>query len=180
MCSSDLVIIFFLALFSMVINWKDPFVRYLTILSIIALLISFGRTFPFVYDLMFNYFPAFDKFRVPSMILVLVQLSFPILAGLGIAKIISAKKEKDKRIELYIRNIFFVLGGFFLLTLLLGSPIKEWFTSRVNEYVSTIRISQPQKANMFNALSDYMANIDRKSTRLNSSHIPLSRMPSSA
>ncbi len=160
------VIIFFLALFSMVINWKDPFVRYLTILSIIALLISFGRTFPFVYDLMFNYFPAFDKFRVPSMILVLVQLSFPILAGLGIAKIISAKKEKDKRIELYIRNIFFVLGGFFLLTLLLGSPIKEWFTSRVNEYVSTIRISQPQKANMFNALSDYMANMFLTDARL--------------
>ena len=86
------VIVFFLAIFSMVINWKDPFVRYLTILAGIATLISFGRTFPIGYDLMFHYFPFFDKFRVPSMILVLVQLSLPILAGLGIAKIISLKK----------------------------------------------------------------------------------------
>ena len=93
------VIIFFLAIFSMIINWKDPFVRYLTILSIIALLISFGRTFPFLYDLMFNYFPFFDKFRVPSMILVLIHLSFPILAGLGIAKVISLKNESDKKTE---------------------------------------------------------------------------------
>ncbi len=85
------VIIFFLAVFSMIVNWKNPLVRFFTILSVIALLISFGRTFPPVYDLMFNYFPFFDKFRVPSMILVLVQLSFPILAGLGLIKIISLK-----------------------------------------------------------------------------------------
>ncbi len=74
------VIVFFLAILSMVVNWKDPFVRYLTILAAIATLISFGRTFPLFYDLMFHYFPFFDKFRVPSMILVLVQLSFPILS----------------------------------------------------------------------------------------------------
>ncbi len=53
------VIIFFLAVFSMIVNWKNPLVRFFTILSVIALLISFGRTFPPVYDLMFNYFPFF-------------------------------------------------------------------------------------------------------------------------
>ncbi len=91
------VIIFFLAVFSMIVNWKDPFVRFLTILSGIALLISFGNTFPVLYNLMFNYFPFFDKFRVPSMILVLVQLSFPLLAGLGVIKIISLKNEKNPK-----------------------------------------------------------------------------------
>src|SRR4030042_5175311 len=125
------VIIFFLALFSMIVNWKNPLVRFFTILSAIALLISFGRTFPLIYDLMFNYFPFFDKFRVPSMILVLVQLSFPILAGLGLVKLISLKENPDEKIGKIIRNTFYVLGGIFVLTLLLGSPIKEWFISRV-------------------------------------------------
>ncbi|MCW8812036.1 MAG: hypothetical protein OQK65_00780, partial [Chlorobium sp.] len=83
------VIIFFMALFAMFADWKNPLVRFFAILSLIALLISFGRTFSVVYDLMFNYFPFFDKFRVPSMILVLVQVSFPILAGLGLVKILS-------------------------------------------------------------------------------------------
>ncbi len=144
-------VIFFLALFSIVINWKNPFVRYLTILSLIALLISFGRTFPVLYDLMFNYFPAFDKFRVPSMILVLVQLSFPILAGLGIAQIISLKKEGDAKIELYLRNTAMVFGGIFLLTLVLASPIKSWFIDRV--------ASAGQRGTQLQPLHDYMADM---------------------
>lgn len=127
------VIIFFLALFAMIADWKNPLVRFFTILSAIALLISFGRTFSFLYDLMFNYFPFFDKFRVPSMILVLVQLSFPVLAGLGLVKIISLKQSGDKRVEKIIRNSLFVLAGIFVITLILESPIKEWFIARVGE-----------------------------------------------
>ena len=125
------VIVFFLAIFSVIINWKDPFVRYLTILIVIATLVSFGKTFPVVYDLMFLYFPFFDKFRVPSMMLVLVQLTLPILAGLGIAKLISLKNENDRSFDNIVRNIFFVLGSVFVLTLVLASPIKSWFIDRI-------------------------------------------------
>ncbi len=127
------VIVFFLALFSMIVNWKDPVVRFLTVLSVIALLISFGRTFPPLYDLMFNYFPFFDKFRVPSMILVLVQLSFPLLAGLGLVKILSLKKESDFKVERLVRNAAILFGGLFVISLVLASPIKEWFIGRVVE-----------------------------------------------
>jgi len=126
------VIVFFLAIFSMIVNWKDPFVRYLTILVIIATLISFGSTFPIAYDLMFHYFPFFDKFRVPSMILILVQISFPILAGLGIVKVIELKNQSDKKYVIIIRNTFYVFAGIFVLTLLLSSPIKSWFIGHVN------------------------------------------------
>lgn len=145
------VIIFFLAVFSMIVNWKTPLVRFFTILSITALLISFGRTFPVIYDLMFNYFPFFDKFRVPSMILVLVQLSFPILAGLGLVKIISLKENPDKRVENIIRNSFYVLAGIFFLSLLLTSPIKEWFISRA--------ASDTQKGARLQAIHDYMGDM---------------------
>jgi hypothetical protein len=152
------VIIFFLAIFSMIINWKDPFVRYLTILSLVALIISFGRTFPFLYDLMFNYFPFFDKFRVPSMILVLIHLSFPILAGLGIAKVISLKSESDKKTETLVRNTALVFTGLLALTLLLASPIKEWFLGRVT--------ASGKENQQIQALHDYMANMFIADARL--------------
>ncbi len=152
------VIIFFLAIFSMIINWKDPFVRYLTILSLIALLISFGRTFPILYDLMFNYFPFFDKFRVPSMILVLVHLSFPILAGLGIAKVISLKNESDKKTETLIRNTALVFTGILALTILLASPIKEWFLGRV--------VDSGRENKQIQALHNYMADMFISDARL--------------
>ena len=143
------VIVFFLAILSMIINWKDPLVRYLTILAVVATLISFGRTFPLFYDLMFHYFPFFDKFRVPSMILVLVQLSFPILAGLGIAKLISLKNENNKKYDNLIRNIFFGLSGIFVLTLLLSSPIKSWFIGRI--------VESGEKGTQLQQIHDYMA-----------------------
>lgn len=152
------VIIFFLAIFSMIINWKDPFVRYLTILALIATLISFGKTFPLFYDLMFHYFPFFDKFRVPSMILVLVQLSFPMLAGLGIAKIVSLKNENDKKFDNLVRNIFFGLGGIFILTLVLSSPIKSWFIGRI--------VESGEKGNQLQQIHDYMAEMFLNDARL--------------
>jgi hypothetical protein len=152
------VIVFFLAVFSMIVNWKNPLVRFFTILSVIALLISFGRTFPLIYDLMFNYFPFFDKFRVPSMILVLVQLSFPILAGLGLVKIISLKETHNARIEKIVRNSFYVLAGVFVLTLLLGSPIKEWFISRV--------VESGQKGTRLQQIHDYMGDMFLSDIRL--------------
>ncbi|MBT8386089.1 MAG: YfhO family protein, partial [Ignavibacteria bacterium] len=143
------VIIFFLALFAIITDWKNPLVRFLTVLALIALIISFGRTLPVLYDLMFYYFPFFDKFRVPSMILVLVQLSFPILAGLGIVKIISLRNENNKKLESLIRNAMFVFGSLFVLTLLLSSPIKEWFIGRV--------VSAGQQYSRLQPLHDYMA-----------------------
>ena len=152
------VIVFFLAIFSMIINWKDPLVRYLTILAAIATLISFGRTFPFFYDLMFHYFPFFDKFRVPSMILVLVQLSFPILAGLGIAKLISLKNENDKKFDNLVKSIFLGLTIIFILTLLLASPIKSWFIGRIME--------SGEKGNQLQQLHDYMAEMFLTDARL--------------
>jgi hypothetical protein len=138
------VIIFFLALFSMVINWKDPAVRFFTILSVISLLISFGRTFPVLYDLMFYYFPFFDKFRVPSMMLVLLQLSFPVLAGLGIAKVISLKKENDKKTEVLVRNTALVFGGLLIIALILSAPIKEWFIERVVNSDKWLAVLKPR------------------------------------
>ena len=152
------VIIFFLALFAMITDWKNPLVRFFTILSVTALLISFGRTFSLIYDLMFNLFPFFDKFRVPSMILVLVQLSFPILAGLGLVKIISLKEIPNKKIENMIRNSFYILAGIFALTLLLGSPIKEWFIARA--------AGDPQKGARLQAIHDYMGDMFLSDIRL--------------
>ena len=152
------VIIFFLALFAIFADWKNPLVRFLTILSLVALIISFGRTLPVLYDMMFYYFPFFDKFRVPSMILVLVQMSFPVLAGLGVVKIISLRSERNKKLELLIRNTMFVFGGLFVLALLLSSPIKDWFVGRV--------VSAGQQYSRLQPLHDYMSDMFLNDFRL--------------
>lgn len=145
------VIIFFLALFSMFVNWKDPLVKFLTILSVIALLISFGRTFPFFYDLMFHYFPFFDKFRVPSMILVIVQMSFPVLAGLGLLRIIQIKDNPDKKVESIIKFAAIGFGVLFIISFVLESSLKTWFTQRI--------IESGQRGTQLQPIHSYMADM---------------------
>ncbi len=74
------IIVLFLLFSEFLQAGKILLYSFLTILSEIALIISFGKNFPVLFDLMFYYFPFFNKFRVPSMIFVLVQLSFPSLS----------------------------------------------------------------------------------------------------
>jgi hypothetical protein len=59
------------------------------LIILFSLLLSFGHHFPAFYKLFYNYFPYFNKFRVPMMILILVQCTMAILAGLGLEGILS-------------------------------------------------------------------------------------------
>ncbi|MCL5027892.1 MAG: YfhO family protein, partial [Bacteroidetes bacterium] len=153
------VIIFILGLFALITRWREPIVQFFGILALISLLISFGKNFPVLFDLLFYHLPYFDKFRVPSMILVLVQLSFPILAGLGLMKIISLKEFKDNRTIKIIKNSAFVFTGLFILSLVLKGTISDWFIGRVSDYTTVIQQSQPQMAQQFTALSSYMSDM---------------------
>ena len=67
---------------------KDPFVIFLTVLGAFSLLLSMGKNFPILYDILFNYAPAFNKFRAPSMALCLLQFALPVLAGYGLTAVI--------------------------------------------------------------------------------------------
>ncbi len=149
------IIVFVLALFGIFTRWKDPFVQFLTILSGIALIISFGKNFPVLFDLLFYYLPGFNKFRVPSMILVLVQLSIPVLAGFGLMRIISLRNENNDKLKSLIKNLAIGSLAVFVLSLLLNSAIAGWFTSRINDYAASIQQNQPRLAQQFNALAGY-------------------------
>lgn len=85
------VVVVVLACIGAVRKRREPFVQYLAALTVLGLLISFGREFPPVYDLMFYHFPMFNKFRIPSMILILVQVSVPLLAGYGVVSLMEER-----------------------------------------------------------------------------------------
>ncbi|MGA9292027.1 MAG: YfhO family protein [Ignavibacteriaceae bacterium] len=151
------IIVFVLALFGIFTRWKDPFVQFLTILSGIALIISFGKNFPVLFDLLFYNLPGFNKFRVPSMILVLIQVSIPVLAGLGLMRIISLRNENNEKLKKVVKNLAIGFSAVFVLSLLLNGAVTGWFAGRVNDYAASIQQTQPRMAQQFNALADYSA-----------------------
>lgn len=76
-------------------------------------LMSFGSSTPALSDLFLNYLPYFNKFRVPSMTLTIVQFNAVILAALGIKDILDNTGDPlwQKR---YLR-LFWIFGAIFLL-----------------------------------------------------------------
>jgi hypothetical protein len=98
-------LIMVLAIIGFIYNRSNHFVQALGLIGVLALLISFGKHFSLVFDLLFNYLPFFNKFRAPSMILILVQISACILAGFGLkslVELVQTKSEKDLKLYTYL------------------------------------------------------------------------------
>jgi hypothetical protein len=75
--------------------WKfrrDTFVQFLVAMAFFALILSFGKNMPLLYNLFFNVVPSFNKFRAPSMALALTQFAVPILAGFGITALLALRR----------------------------------------------------------------------------------------
>ena len=88
------IVIVFMTFFAFYKTSRQLSYFFLTIL-IISLLISFGKH-TFIYEILYNFLPYFNKFRVPSMILILFQFSITVLAAIGLNNL--CKNIKDERV----------------------------------------------------------------------------------
>lgn len=76
----------FLFLFS-VVYLKSPHKGWLMTITVLAILMSWGKNLAFFNDFLFYHLPLYDKFRVPSMILYIPQLTFPLLVILSLQQL---------------------------------------------------------------------------------------------
>ena len=96
---------------------------FFLITSLLALFISFGKHFSPIYNLFYNFFPYFNKFRVPHMILILLQFNVALLAAFGLDNLIKIKKGNiPKWFWIFCGSI-----GLFIIVLSIGSPFVESF-----------------------------------------------------
>jgi hypothetical protein len=105
-------VICFLFIFGLIIV-KNRLKWWLLGTVVLTMFLSFGRNFPYISDLFFNYFPLYNKFRAVESILAVASLCFPILAFLAVQEIIDTKDKaiifKKSKIALYI------VGGLLLI-----------------------------------------------------------------
>lgn len=71
----------------------------LLLIGAFFLLLSFGKNLSVVTDIAFNYFPSYNKFRVPSMCLSVVQFIVGIIAMWGLYEFISSEKDKNTKLN---------------------------------------------------------------------------------
>lgn len=113
------VITFLLAVIGVILNFrKNNFVQALTIIIVFFMLLSFGRTFPVIYNLFYDYVPFFSSFRAPVMIHYYIDLAFVVLAGFGLKSIWEDYKDDVSKEKL--RKLSFILGSLVFLMLLMS------------------------------------------------------------
>ncbi|MGA9407817.1 MAG: YfhO family protein [Bacteroidota bacterium] len=133
------IIVLILAVIGVYYNRRDRFVQAMLIVAGLSLFVSFGRNFSPVYDLMYYYFPDFNKFRIPSMILILLQLIAPILAGYGLQSLID--KGKDKFTPEAEKKYKYIIGGAGVL-FVLGFVARGFFEDTYRGFVGSDGLSK--------------------------------------
>lgn len=108
------VFLFVLGLFSV----KGGVKWWLVGVSILAVILSWGYHFMAPTKFFFEYMPMYNKFRTVSMILVILQVTVPILGILAIDRLAKIDKKKAKKSLLWATVI---CGGFAALFALIPS-----------------------------------------------------------
>lgn len=112
------IIVLFLAGLALVLK-RDRYVIFLTIVAALSLIISFGKHFPILYDPMFKLLPFFNKFRVPSMIHILLDLSLVFMAAMGLQQLFNIRQSTDKNLTAkktdLVKKYFYIFGGVAIL-----------------------------------------------------------------
>ena len=113
----------FLAIFGLFVV-RGGIKWWLAAVSLLALLLSFGYHFMAPTKFFFNYMPLYNKFRTVSMILVILQLTLPVLAVLALDRFFQLQGSDKVEFASVKRPMLWSLaicGGFALLVALIPS-----------------------------------------------------------
>jgi hypothetical protein len=85
--------------------------------TIFGILLAWGKNFSSLNYFLFDHLPFYNKFRAPSIALIIPQLTVPLLAVLGLNELLSDKTDKAIRWKKFKQSLI-ITGG--LLAVLIG------------------------------------------------------------
>jgi len=108
-----LVVLIF-AILGVLLKKPDRSELIFLVITILILITGFGSFFSILYKPFFSLLPFFSKFRIPSMIYMLLAITIPFLGAKGLDRFMKGYKD-----GVVIKKISYVLGGLTAVTLLL-------------------------------------------------------------
>ena len=74
--------------------------------TLMSIFLAWGKNMMWLTELFFNYFPMYNKFRAVESILIVAEITMPLLGFLGLQRIVNGEVEWPK-----LRNSLFIAGG---------------------------------------------------------------------
>jgi hypothetical protein len=138
-------IICFLFIFGLIFlkGWQK---WWLLTATLFGISLAWGNNFMAYNSFMIDHFPLLNKFRAPSMAMVIPQLCIPFMATLAVNKLFFEENNwnevlpKIKNTAIVIGSIFILLGGFYFMSDYVGKgdqDIKDNFTQSFSQGQNT-------------------------------------------
>ncbi len=108
---------------------KGPLKWALLLLTILSILLAWGRNFMSLTDLFIDIVPMYNKFRTPESILVIAEFCMPFLAILALQKLLTADADARRAM---IRPFIISFGAVALLCLI-GWLMPSFYGSGISE-----------------------------------------------
>lgn len=119
------LLLFVLSLFVV----KGPMKWCLLAATILSVLLSWGRNFMGFTDFFLDYVPMYDKFRTVASILVVAEFTIPLLAMLGLKKIVDEPEVLKKNLKLLYVSFALTGGVAFLFAVMPDVFFGEYISS---------------------------------------------------
>ena len=148
-------IICFLFLLGLILV-KGPYKWALLGVTILSVMLSWGNHWMWFTKLFFDYVPMYNKFRAVSSILVIAEITMPLLGFLGLKQIMEGIKDRTLSKQSIFKAIYIsagVTGGICLLVALFGTTFcsfmsptdsrvfPEWLIDSVVEQRQTMLVT---------------------------------------
>lgn len=114
---------------------KGPYKWALLVATLFSVAMSWGHNFESLSRLFFNWFPMYSKFRAVSSILVVAEITMPLLGFLAIKEIMEGKVE-GKSLQKSIGISAAVTGGLCLVMAILGPSLCSFTSSYDSQTLS--------------------------------------------
>lgn len=125
-------IIIFLFIFALfVTDGKQKY--WIIAATILSIMLAWGKNFQPLTDFFLHYIPGYNKFRAVSMTLVIAEFLVPLLAILGLNKIITEKIDKQK-VTKYLYYSVGITAGISLFFALSAGSLFDFVSSSDAQY----------------------------------------------
>lgn len=127
---------------------SGPYKWALLVATLFSVFLSWGHNFMWLTELFFNNFPFYNKFRAVSSILIVAEITVPLLAFMSF-KVIANKEIEKKLLLKKIQIAALITGGLCLILALMGrslfnfeSPNDAQFIKQIPEWLYGAIIGQ--------------------------------------
>ena len=129
---------------------KGPVKWWLLIATALSLMLSWGHNFMSFTNLFLDFVPGYDKFRAVTTILVIAELTIPLLAIITLNKMVAEKNfyKENKKMLMYAMG--FVIGLTLLITIT-PSTFTSLYTPQEYEQVGQSVKDQPNSQELLNS-----------------------------